>query len=90
MPIELAASDDDPRRLEVLAAVAVDPGRAGRQALRVGLDPADAGAGLEPRTERDRLGPVGQVGRGLGAFVAARLAGAALDARPAAVVRRPN
>ena len=53
---------------------------------RVGLDPADAGAGDEPRAERDRLRPVGQVGRRLGALVAARLAGAPLDARPAAVV----
>ena len=78
--------DDDLRRLEVLAAVAVDPGRAGRQAPRVGLDLADAGAGHEPRAEGDRLGPVGQVGRRLGALVAARLAGAPLDARPAAVV----
>ena len=42
--------------------------------------------GDEPCAERDRLGPVGQVRRRLGALVAARLAGAALDARAPAVV----
>ena len=80
--------DDHLRRLEVLGAVPVDPGRAGREALGVGLDPPDAGAGHEPGAEGDRLRPVGQVGRRLGALVAARLAGAPLDARPPAVVRR--
>ena len=77
---------DDLRRLELLGAVAVDPGRAGGESLRVGLDAPDARAGNEPRAEGERLGPVGQVGRRLGALVAARLAGAPLDARPTTVV----
>ena len=85
-PDRVRREDDDPRRLEMLAAVPVDPGRAGGETSRVSLDPADARARDEARAEGDRLGPVGQVGRGLGALVAARLARAALDARPSAVV----
>ena len=88
VPDRVGRDDDDARRLEVLGAVRCDPRRAGREALGVGLDPADARAGDEPRAQRDRLRPVGQVGRRLGALVAARLAGAPLDARPPAVVRR--
>ena len=75
-------------RLEVLVAVAVDPGGAGGQPVGVGLDASNSGAGDQSGAHGDRLGPVGLVGRGLGALVAARLAGAALDARPAAVVGR--
>ena len=78
--------DHDPGRLEMLGAVPVDPGRAGGEALLVGLDPADPRAGDEARSLGDRLRPVRQVGRRLRALVAARLARAALDARPAPVV----
>ena len=45
----------------------------------------DPRPGHQTRAERRRLGPVGQVGRRLGALVAARLAGAPLD-----VWRRPS
>ena len=88
VPIALAARTTTLAGSKCSRAVLVDPGRAGREAARVGLDLADAGARHEPRPEGDRLRPVGQVGRRLGALVAARLAGAPLDARSAAVVRR--
>src|SRR6185436_20165077 len=74
------------RRFEVLTTAPVDPGRTDRETVGVGLDAADAGAGLQPGAERRRLRPVGKIGRGLGALVAAGLAGAALDARATAVV----
>ena len=89
-PDRVRGEDDDLRRLEVLAPVAVEPRGAGGEAGRVRLDPADAGAGHEPGAEADRLRPVGEVGGRLGALVAALLAGASLDARAAAVVRRPR
>ncbi len=86
-PDRVRGEDDHARRLEVLRALAVDPGRAGRKALGIGLNLADTRAGDQFRAESDRLRPMGQVGRGLRALVAARLAGAPLDARPPAVVR---
>ena len=50
-------------------------------------DPPDAGAGDEASSHRDRLRPMREIAGRLGALVAARLAGAPLDARPPAVVR---
>ena len=61
---------------------------AGGQPRGVRLQPSHARPGDQPRPGGDRLGPVGQVRGRLGALVAALLAGAALDARAAAVVRR--
>ncbi len=78
--------DHHPRRLEVLGTIPVDPRRAGGEALLVGLDAPDPRAGDEARSPGDRLRPVREVGRRLRALVAARLARAALDARPAPVV----
>ena len=81
--------DDDLGRLEVLAAVARrsrsrrSPGRVASVSMRRTRAPVTSRA-----PEGDRLRPVGQVGRRLGALVAARLARAPLDARSAAVVRR--
>ena len=76
----------DVGRLEVLAPVGVEPVRAGARPRRVDLDATHARAGHEPCTRRAGTGPVGDVGRALGPFVAAGAAGAPLHAGMATVV----
>ena len=72
----------------MLAAVAVDPLRAGDPPTPVGDETTHTRAGDEARPARDRLRPVGEVGRRLRALAAALLARAALHARVPAVVGR--
>ena len=90
VPIAFAARTTTRAGSKCSQALAVEPGRAGDEAGRVRLQAAHAGAGDEPRAGGDRLRPVGQVGRRLGALAAALLAGAALDARTPPVVGRPT
>ncbi len=79
---------DDARGLEPLDAVRVDVVDAGGAAAGIDRDLRDRGVGDDPRAGRDRLRPVGDVGRRLRAGRAAELARAAAVARRAAVVRR--
>ena len=77
VPTPFAASTTTDGLLEVLGARAVDVDGPARPPARVEHDLADAGAGDEARAVAERVGPVGEVRRGLRAVRAAALAGAA-------------
>ena len=82
----VAGDDDDFGRLEMLLAFAVVVDDAGRHAVLVERDLADAAERAQLDAGADRMRPIGDVGRGLGALRAARRAVAEIDAAAAAVI----
>ena len=82
----VAGEDDDFGRLEMLLALGVVIDHAGGHAVLVDRDLANPAARAQLDAGADRMRPIGDVGRGLGALRAARRAVAEIDAAPAAVV----
>ncbi len=85
----IAGDDNDLGRLELLDAVLVVVDDARSHAVLVGQDLAHPAMRLDLDARADRVRPIGDVSRGLGALRAGRRAMAEIDAaRPALVVHR--
>ena len=82
----VAGDDHDLGRLEVLLSLAIVVDDARRHAVLVERDLADAAAGAQFDAGAERMRPVGNVGRRLGALRTARRAVAEIDAAGAAVI----
>ena len=77
----VGGQEHDIGRLEVRAALLVDPFGAGGEPPRIGRYPNDARTGDEPAAGRYERGPMGQIGGALRSLVAPQHARGALDAR---------